>query len=110
MSLLTTTKRAKGLRTRIPPLTNVPGDHSRWKSKLQDLMFELFRNVNMDELTSAQTLDEVYFKKTSPFKEQWRTADTDSKESNDEGPLDRDTTFSSICLKYALSTGMGFHV
>ena len=60
MSILDAT-RSGAAKTKIAPLTNEIGDHHRWKAQLQRYMFELFFNVNMDELKQCTTLDANFF-------------------------------------------------
>ena len=72
-----------------------------WQRQLQDYLFKRIRNVNMDQLDDATTLDGKYFKAHGDFK-----AEYNELKRNDE-PLD-DEDFCSKCKAHAVKTGQGF--
>jgi glucan biosynthesis protein len=77
--------------------------HGQWKGLLQDCMFALFNNVNMDAITPAHTLDQAYFK--ARFKEEFKAAANIDKTAD---VFDNDAGFAGLCFKHAIATGSGF--
>ena len=70
-------------------------------------MFNEFHNVNMDLLSTSDTLDPAWFKADSVFKEAYKEAAKD--DDNKACDAFDDDDFAHECWEYALSTGKGFH-
>jgi len=90
---------------------NDVADFPRWKSQLQDIMFDTkgLRSTNMDTITEASTLSTEYFAAHSDFKADYKLAakDDDSKTCN---PFDHrpESDFTHRCFAHALDKGHGF--
>ena len=92
--------------------------YTRWKNRLQDHMFRKIRNNNMDQLTTADTLDEDFFKKLdrddgpfmySPTEESKSTRTyKEASDATDKRPM-TDPEFLEKCKEHAFATGRGFH-
>ena len=79
--------------------------HGLWKETLQDHMFRKTRNVDMDALTTVDTLDEKFFK--SEFKAEYKAASADDEDDRVD-PME-DVDFIQLCTEHAFKTGQGFH-
>jgi hypothetical protein len=88
-------------------------EFTRWKNLLQDHMFKKIHNINMDRLTTADTLDLSYFKRE--FKKEYREATLSVREEEraagqdgeGEHPL-KNPEFLKMCTDHAFTTGEGF--
>ena len=79
--------------------------YSQWKQSVQAYFFKQFKNVNMDALTTADTLDEGYFKKEFPTEH--KTAGKD--DAGQKQHAFADDAFLAKCSEHALLTGEGFN-
>ena len=79
-------------------------NYEQWKKAVQGQLFSLIKNIDMDSLTSASTLDDEHFKKhfNADYKEASKDAD-----NNKQHPFE-DDEFLQACLTEALTTGVGF--
>ena len=80
-------------------------DYTRWKALLQRYLFKKIRNINMDKLTAADTLDPEYFKKNQPA--EFKAAGRDA--SNSVVFPFTNAAFLKDCLDHCLQTGGGYH-
>jgi len=94
---------SSSLKTQLPKL-NDASEYTQWKMALQTYFFKKFKNVNMDTISDAITLDKEFFKKE--FKSEWKAASKDAS-GNEQDQFD-DPGFLHKCSEHAYTTGAGF--
>jgi hypothetical protein len=76
-----------------------------WHDRIQDYLFQLFKNVNMDLITMKDTLKGDFFKTTFP--QQYKDACKDADDQKVDPLTNAD--FLQQCSTHALTSGQGFH-
>ena len=85
-------------------------NYARWKLQLQNFMFRLLRNNDMDLLTRTKTLDGAHFAKHPAFADDFKTAARAAKNADFAGAvLDFDKDLADRCFRSAIAGGEGFH-
>ena len=84
-----------------------PAHFTRWKSILQDFMFELCKNTNMDILTIIDTLDDHFFSGDEYNNEFPSTVLNAARTASPTNVLLHEPLH-PIAIEHALSTGKGF--
>lgn len=80
--------------------------HASWKQSLQRWLFSKMKNVNMDKLTHADTLEFSFFKSHELFKDSIKRASKDA-DGKTADPFDNEEVVDE-CFNHSLNTGEGF--
>ena len=102
----TTTRASKAKSFKLHLTLEGADNFEQWTKALQGQLFSLIRNTNMNNLTSASTLDDDYFKKHSDFSSDYKDASKNA-DGERQHPFE-DAEFLQACLEEAINTGLGF--
>jgi hypothetical protein len=79
-------------------------NYTRWRNQLQDHLFFIFHNNDMDKLKTSDTLDPDFFK--TIFPNEHKAASKDANGQKQDPLIDPD--FLKMCTDHAFDTSKGF--